>query len=164
MNRVLVSLIAASPALILGCGGTAGPAPGSSQPSAPQPAAETTSPVSSGAGGVQIDLTIGGGSHEGNWNLSHANPCQYNLPSDGDWRLTVTFPGAAATDPSIVDMELVEGEGYIEPWFGDESVRAEDVTFTVDDRGADATLTAAGTTSSGVPVDITVECDYIARY
>jgi hypothetical protein len=109
-------------------------------------------------------LTIGGGPHQGTWNLEHPNPCQYNLPSDGDWRLTVTFPTAPASDPSIVDVELVEGSGYIEPWFGDESVRAEDITFTVDDRGETATLTASGEAAGGVPVEVTVECDRVARY
>ena len=156
MRRLLAATVMAIPIAATACGGSAAPPTG-------QPAGVPTS-AAQGSGGVRVALTVGSGPHAGTWDLTHTNPCRFNNPSDGAWALTATFPSAAGSDPSIVDMVLLEGESFIEPWFGSESIRAEDVTFSADDKGATATLTASGETSGGVPVQITVECDRVARY
>ena len=96
-----------------------------------------------GSSGVRIALSLDGGPHQGDYNLEHTNPCRFDNPSDGAWALTVTFPGATSS-PSIIDLVLLEGSSFVDTWFGNDNFHAPDVEFTVDDRGATATLTATG--------------------
>ena len=144
------------------CGGPAAtPLPTTGGPPVP-----TTAPQ--GSGGVRIALSLDGGPQPGDYNLPHTNPCRFDNPSDGAWALTATFPGATSS-PSIVDLVLLEGSSFVDAWYGDDRLHAEDVDFTVDDRGETATLTASGEASGpdggqSFPISITVECDRVARY
>ncbi len=116
-----------------------------------------------------IHLVLGGGPEEGTYDLTHTNPCQFNLPEDGDWRTTVTFP-TATSGPSIIDLELpVEGTSYVDVYFGDDLYHAEEVEFTANDAGLTASLAANGDATgpdggASFPVEIAIQCDYIARY
>jgi hypothetical protein len=119
-------------------------------------------------GGLAIRLALGGGPHEGEYELTHGNPCQHGTPTPETWRLTVTFPDDPAA-PSIVDLELGADGSYLDVYFGNDVDQARDLTFTIDDRGDTATLTVAGeaTASAGgasFPVDLVVECARVARY
>jgi hypothetical protein len=163
MKKTLISLVAAMPLVILACGGGNAPPPSTGPADAATPAA-----APQGSGGVRIALSLDGGPHEGEYTLDHTNPCRFDNPSDGAWALTVTFPSATSS-PSIIDLVLLEGSSFVDTWFGDDNFHAPDVEFTVDDRGETATLSATGEASGpdggqSFPVDITVECDRVARY
>jgi hypothetical protein len=157
MNRVFALFLVATQLLALGCAGTgSNPTPVPPVPTVPGPTA-----------GVQIQLSLGGGSKAGNYTVATTNPCRVDNPSKGAWALTATFAGQ--TDPSIIDLVLLEGSSYVEVFFGNESAKADDLTFNIDDRGATATLTAQGDATgpgdgASYPLQIAVECNYVARY
>jgi hypothetical protein len=112
---------------------------------------------------------LGGGPHEGTYDLPHSNPCHKNRPNDGEWALTTTYPNASS-GPTIVDFLFGQETSYVDAWFADDQFRAADVDFNIDDRGATATLTATGEATGpggegpSFPVEITIECDRVADF